>query len=679
MKKRVINLLILFLIPLGGFSQESPHRLFSKSGNRLIWENAGEVFWIESYGPNTLRFRSSKSLHISDQNWNILSQPQVTPDIEILAGKAIITNGKIRAEIREYDGLVTYYDAQGHILLKESEPDITTQDARKYKSKGSDRFGIELRFDADQNEHLYGMGQYQNDCLDLKGSVLELQQRNKQISIPFLLSSKGYGFIWNNPSVGQADFSMTHTRFTADYAKQIDYFIFAEDSPADLERHYANLTGKSPMMPAFATGLWQSKLRYASQDELLAVAREYKKRDLPISVIVADYFHWAHSGDWDFDPKFWPDPVALVNELDSMGIKLMVSVWPVVESASENYPPMLQNNYLIRTEEGINLSMAYRGGLTYVDVTNPDARHYMWDQIHKNYYREGVRMFWLDEAEPEIEPPDVSNIRYFIGNGAEMSSIYPFYFAQTLYEGQKQAGQDDVINLIRSAWIGSQRFGTVLWSGDILGTFKTLRMQLKAGLNISLCGIPWWTTDIGGFYFAKDKEEQFHDLMIRWFQFATFCPVMRMHGDRPPRHKIEGALVGSGADNEIWSYGEDAYEIMSHYLKVRERLRPYILKNMEIASKEGLPVMRPLFIDFPSDPASYSIDDQYMFGPDLMIAPILEYKAVSRKIYFPAGSEWKDALTGKIYKGGQTVDYKVNLMNIPVFSRNRFDFTLKEE
>ena len=341
----------LLLIPLKSFSQEDDKSLFTKSGNRLIWENRGEVFWIESYGPNTLRFRSSKSLRISDEIWNILPQPAVKPDIQIMKGKAVISNGKIRAEISEYDGLITYYDAKDNILLKESDPSLTTVDARQFKSKGSDRFEIELTFDADRNEHLYGMGQYQNDCLDLKGSVLELHQRNKQISIPFLLSSKGYGFIWNNPSVGQADFSMTHTRFTAEYAKQIDYFIFVEDSPADIERHYADLTGKSPMMPEFATGLWQSKLRYASQDELLSIAREYKKRDLPISVIVADYFHWPHSGDWKFDPKFWPDPAGMVKELDAMGIKLMVSVWPVVESASENYRPMSQKNYLISTEE----------------------------------------------------------------------------------------------------------------------------------------------------------------------------------------------------------------------------------------------------------------------------------------------------------------------------------------
>ena len=241
---------------------------------------------------------------------------------------------------------------------------------------------------------------------------------------------------------------------------------------------------------------------------------------------------------------------------------------------------------------------------------------------------------------------------------------------------RKQAGQKDVINLVRCAWIGSQRFGTVLWSGDIYGSFKTLRTQIKAGLNISLCGIPWWTTDIGGFYFNNETKEQFHELMIRWYQFGVFCPVMRMHGDRPPRHKVEGAFAGAGGPNEIWSYGDDAYKIMSKYLQVREQLKPYILKNMKIASDEGIPVMRPLFLDFPEDQTCYAIGDQYMFGPDIMVAPVIEYKAESRKIYFPSGASWKDALTGKVYKGGQSVDYKVTIENIPVFCKNDFDFKI---
>jgi alpha-D-xyloside xylohydrolase len=431
------------------------------------------------------------------------------------------------------------------------------------------------------------------------------------------------------------------------------------------------------MMPAFATGLWQSKLRYSSQEELLSVAREYKKRNLPISVIVADFFHWPNSGDWKFDPKFWPDPAAMVKELDSMGIKLLVSVWPTVATESENYSTMLKKNYLIHPEVGVNAFLAFSGFLTFVDVTNPDARNFMWDKIRQNYYNAGIRMFWLDEAEPEIDPLDYENVRYLRGNGLEVSSIYPYNFAQAVYEGQTQAGQKEIINLIRCAWIGSQRFGAAVWSGDIYGDFETLRRQVKAGLNISLCGMPWWNSDIGGFFQSKDTPEQFHEVLIRWFQFGAFCPVMRMHGKRLPMINVEGSSVGSGSPNEVWSYGDETLKIMTRYLQVREQLKPYILKNMKVASEEGIPVMRPLFFDFPQDQLCYTTEDEYMFGPDLLVAPVLEYMAKTRKVYLPSDARWTDALTGKIYNGGQTIDCKVTLDNIPVFCKNGFDFRIK--
>jgi len=668
---------LLLAVPCASVAQSPvPESLFRKEGNALVWENEGEVFKIEAYGANTLRIRSTRSLHISDEIWNILPQSATVPEIRILQGKAVIRNGNIRAEIRENDGLVTYFGKEDQILIKEAYHHHVSRFARQYKSRGSDRFELMLTFEAEKTEHLYGMGEYPNDCLDLKGCVLELAQKNTQISIPFLLSTKGYGFIWNNPAIGRADLSMTHTSFSARYAKQIDYFIFTEPTPADLVRHYSALTGKSPVMPSFATGLWQSKLRYSSQEELLSVAREYKRRNLPISVIVADFFHWPNTGDWKFDPKYWPDPEGMVKELDSIGIKLLVSIWPTVGQESENYATMLRKNYLIHSELGVNASLAFLGYLSYVDVTSGDARQFMWDKIKKNYWDKGVRMFWLDEAEPEIDPLDYENVRYNIGNGLEVSSLYPFDFARAVYEGQTAAGQKDIINLVRCGWIGSQRYGTALWSGDIYGDFETLRRQVKAGLNISLCGIPWWNTDIGGFFKSKDTPEQFPEVLIRWFQYGTFCPVMRMHGNRQPMIPIPGSIVGTGQPNEVWSYGEQTLGIMTRYLNIREALRPYIQKHMEIASAEGIPMMRPLFFDFPEDEASYTVEDQFMFGPDLLVAPVLEYQAKTRQVYLPAGAEWNDALTGKVFKGGQVIEYKLTIDNIPVFSRNGFSLKM---
>lgn len=262
-----------------------------------------------------------------------------------------------------------------------------------------------------------------------------------------------------------------------------------------------------------------------------------------------------------------------------------------------------------------------------------------------------------------------------MGNGEEVSCLYPYYFAKTIYDGQIESGQTEIINLIRSGWIGSQRLGALLWSGDIKSDFPTLRKQIKAGLNISLCGIPWWNTDIGGFW-GNPQSEEYKELLLRWFQFGTFSPVMRIHGVNAPMIPLENQITNTGGPNEVWSFGEDAYKVMAHYLDVRERLRPYIQKHMDIASENGTPLMRPLFFDFPKDEISYTIEDQYMFGPDLMVAPVLEAGAASRQIYLPEGSKWKDALTDKTYKGGQIIDYKVSIENIPLFTRNGFDFKL---
>lgn len=675
-KMIIIPVLAGILFTLNISAQDTDSR-FSIDKNCLIWENEGELFKIEAFGENTLRFRASRSLHISDENWNILDQPEVTPEIKIMPGKAVIINGTIRAEIRERDGLITYLNNNDEILLKEAFHHHVPRFARQYDSKGSNHFKIMLTFEAEKDEHIYGMGQYPNDCLNLKGTVLELAQKNTQISIPFFISSKGYGFIWNNPSIGRADFSMTHTCFTAEYAKQIDYLIFHGNKPAELVRKYSDMTGKAPEMPGYGAGFWQSKLRYYSQENLMNVAREYKKRNLPISVIVADFFHWPETGDWKFDPEFWPDPKGMVEELEAMGIKLLVSVWPTVNINSENYQTLRKNNYLMRPENGVNTFLPFAGYLTYIDPFNPEAREFLWSKLKQNYYDLGIRMFWLDESEPEMEPLDYENVRYYRGNGLEVSSLYPYYLAKAIYDGQVAEGQKDIINLTRSGWIGIQRFGVVLWSGDIYGDFETLRKQVKAGLNISLCGIPWWNTDIGGFFWSGLSKEEFNEVLIRWFQYATFCPVMRLHGQRPPYTQIEGSPMHTGAPNEVWSYGEEAYEIMSRYLRIREKLKPYILGNMKKASADGTPMMRPLFYDFPDDKQSWEIEDQYMFGPDLLIAPVLEKDAKSRIVYLPFGAEWTDALTGNKYDGGQTIIYEVNIENIPVFTRNGNDFRLK--
>ena len=622
-------------------------------GNRIIWETAGELVYIEPYGRDAIRFRSSKSLRIDEAlNWT-LEEPASPEGVIIEADdeKACMTNGKIQVTITG-DGTVTYRNTRtGKVLLEEYWIDgrvhtAPLRRAREYRVTSGNQFKISLYFKAEPGEHFYGMGQDANDCFDLKGSTVELLQKNGKCTIPYTYSSRGYGFIWNNPAIGRAEFVNNHTMWHVQCAKQIDYVVIAGDTPGEINEKFTAVTGRAPMLPEWAAGFWQCKLRYETQEELLQVAREYKKRGLPISVIVIDYFHWTMQGEWKFDPEKWPDPKAMVSELESMGIKLMVSIWPTIDPRSENYAYMREHNYILRGERGVDVVFMFFGPQTYVDTTHPGAREFFWSRAKKNYYDYGIRTFWLDEAEPEMRPYDYDNVRMYLGNGEEVSNIYCVGFAKAFYDGLKAQGEE-VCNLVRCAWLGSQRYGVVLWSGDIASTFDSLRKQLKAGLNVAMCGIPWWTTDIGGFINGDPESEEFRELMIRWFEFGVFCPIFRLHGFRLP-YPVRDILnpdgyCGSGGPNEVWSFGEEAYEIIRRYMYVREELKPYIMKQMKLASEDGTPVMRPLFYDFCGDKNVYDIGDEYMFGPDLLVAPVVEPGARKRMVYLPEGCRWKDA------------------------------------
>ena len=646
-------------------------------GNRIIWETAGELVYIEPYGRDAIRFRSSKSLHIDEAlNWT-LEEPASPEGVIIEADdeKACMTNGKIQVTITG-DGTVTYRNTRtGKVLLEEYWIDgrvhtAPLRRAREYRVTSGNQFKISLYFKAEPGEHFYGMGQDANDCFDLKGSTVELLQKNGKCTIPYTYSSRGYGFIWNNPAIGRAEFVNNHTMWHVQCAKQIDYVVIAGDTPGEINEKFTAVTGRAPMLPEWAAGFWQCKLRYETQEELLQVAREYKKRGLPISVIVIDYFHWTMQGEWKFDPEKWPDPKAMVSELESMGIKLMVSIWPTIDPRSENYAYMREHNYILRGERGVDVVFMFFGPQTYVDTTHPGAREFFWSRAKKNYYDYGIRTFWLDEAEPEMRPYDYDNVRMYLGNGEEVSNIYCVGFAKAFYDGLKAQGEE-VCNLGRCAWLGSQRYGVVLWSGDIASTFDSLRKQLKAGLNVAMCGIPWWTTDIGGFINGDPESEEFRELMIRWFEFGVFCPIFRLHGFRLP-YPVRDILnpdgyCGSGGPNEVWSFGEEAYEIIRRYMYVREELKPYIMKQMKLASEDGTPVMRPLFYDFCGDKNVYDIGDEYMFGPDLLVAPVVEPGARKRMVYLPEGCRWKDAGTGMVYDGGTRIEADAPLDTIPLF------------
>ncbi len=665
--------------------------MIRKEKEKLIYHFDAEELWIEPWGKNAVRVRATKNAHMPEENWALLPQTECGSIITVSEEGADLVNGKLRVHITS-GGKITMYNQDGELLLEEywrNRRDVTDPkcsaievEAREFRpNKGGD-YHLTTRFESlDRNEKIYGMGQYQQPYLNLKGTDLEMAHRNSQASVPFAISSLGYGILWNNPGIGRAVFGNNIMSFENYATKVMDYWFTAGDTPAEIEEAYAKAVGTVPMMPEYGLGFWQCKLRYQTQEELLEVARQYKRRGLPIDVIVIDYFHWPKQGEWKFDPVYWPDPDAMVRELKEMGIELMVSIWPTVDRESENYGEMLEKGYLIRTERGFRTGLDFEGATIHYDATNPGAREYLWNKAKENYYKKGIKIFWLDEAEPEYTAYDFDNYRYYLGTDLEIGNVYPVDYARTFYEGMEKEGQKNIVNLLRCAWAGSQKYGALVWSGDIASSFSSMRNQIAAGLNMGIAGIPWWTTDIGGFHGGNPNDPAFRELFVRWFQWGTFCPVMRLHGDREPRQpqygEAGGATCCSGAPNEVWSYGEEVYEICRKYMELRERIRPYTRSLMAEAHEKGTPVMRPLFYGYPEDATCWDIGDEYLYGSDILVAPVCYEGQRKRNVYLPAGETWICVRSGEKFQGGTWNEAEAPLESMPVFVRKSAEKVLE--
>ena len=674
--------------------------------NRLVIKNGISQVWIEPWGESSMRIRMTAEPEMDSNDWALTEEVPVTEvsyrqetvdatdpwykseeykHYHQTAVNHYLTNGKLTAMV-DYEGVISFYNQKGELLTKEywrNRNRINRYcvplriDARELKCHiGSTDYELFARFEAFDDEKIFGMGQYQEKNLDKKGSFLELCHRNSQASVPFYVSSRGYGFLWNNPAVGTVAFGTNKTEWHVKSTKKLDYFITAGDSPAEIERHYADATGHAPRIPDYALGYWQCKLRYRNQDEILSVAREHIRRGMKMDAIVIDFFHWTRQGDFKFEPRDWPDPQAMVDELKSMGIETVVSVWPTIDEKSENFWEMASGGMLVGADRGNGIHMTWMGNTIFYDATNPSAQEFVWERCKENYYKYGIRCFWLDEAEPEYGPYDFDNIRYYAGPALQVTNIYPKMYAKGFYDGLKEAGEKDILSLVRCAWAGSQKYGVLTWSGDIHSSFRSMREQLQAGLNMGMAGIPWWTSDIGGFLGGDISDPHFRELLVRWFEWGAFCPVFRMHGERSPWYEREEEYINgvrqltSGQDNEVWSFGEDNYEILKGFVDMRYRIRDYVRKIMDESSESGSPVMRPLFYDFHNDKKAWEIEDEYMFGSDLLVAPVMEEGVRERTLYLPEGAEWTDAYTKKVYKGGQTITVPAPLSVIPVFLRD---------
>jgi len=564
-----------------------------------------------------------------------------------------LSTAKLRLEVTKSDGSIIFYDSAGHKLTQENTRTLTPVEMNGEKAYRSERFTNMW----DTQEAFYGLGQHQAGVWNYRGEDVELSQDNTNISIPLLLSSNGYGIFWNNGSRSRMNNRFVHALYlSSEVADSLDYYFIYGPDFDKIVAAYRELTGPAPLFGKWAYGYWQCKNRYDSQQELIGIAQKYRDLHIPLDNIVQDWFWWNTMGEPIFN-KNYPDPKGMIETLHRNNVHLMISVWPYFRPGSPVYEDMDKKGFFIdRTKvEGFHPAR-----MALYDAFNPDARKYYWELMHKALFNIGAGAWWLDTTEPETEGRETNLLvtnKVSVGNGARYANEFPLMTTAAVYQGQREASQDKrVFILSRSAYAGSQRNAVATWSGDVDPNWETFRRQIPAGLNYSVSGLPYWTTDIGGFVVANPDEPAYRELYIRWFQFGTLCPIFRAHGTRTTNQ------------NELWSYGPDAQKILVAYDKLRYRLMPYIYSLAWKTTRDGYTIMRPLVMDFRADIRAQNIGDQYLFGPELLVNPVTEPGATSRHVYLP-DAKWYGFWTGNATQGGKAFEVAATLEHIPLFVR----------
>ena len=567
----------------------------------------------------------------------------------------VLTTSLLKITITRKDGSISYAELTGDSLVTEGSRHLTAM-----KVNGEETYRAESFVNIyGSHEGLYGLGQHQAGVWNYRGESVDISQDNSNIAVPLMLSSKGYGIFWNNTSRSRFNNRFANYMYiSSEVADVIDYYFLYGPDFDKIIGGYRELTGQAPMFGKWAYGFWQCKNRYKSQEELLGVARKYRELHIPVDNIVQDWFWWNRKGEFVFN-KNYPDPKAMMDELHKDNFHLMISIWPFFEPGSKNYDFMDKQGWFVDKFKYAKPPF-HTDAMAVYDATNPEARKYYWNEVNKGLFSLGSDAWWMDTTEPETEGQEDNILlghKLAAGSGDRVVNEYPLLDTGAIYEGQRSASDKKrVFILSRSAFAGSQRNAVTAWSGDINSDWFSFRRQIPAGLNFAVSGIPYWTTDIGGFVFGRPTDPEFRELFVRWFQYATFNPVLRVHGTRQPD------------ENELWSYGPDAQAILVNFDRLRYRMLPYIYSLAWKTTSESYTPMRPLVMDFRTDVRAQNIGDQFMFGPALLVNPVTEPGATNRNVYLPAAN-WYDFWTGEATTGGRMIDVIAPLDRIPVFVR----------
>ncbi|MCI9464731.1 MAG: DUF5110 domain-containing protein [Lachnospiraceae bacterium] len=621
--------------------------------------------------------------------------------------KIRLSTGSIQAEIDRYTGSIRFLRSDGSLLLAERNYEsknveefdvfqtllnenteiekIQTPDGIKQRIRQADRTWTgkrchtRLYLTFEENERLYGLGQAEEGVWNLRHTTQYLHPANLKIPLPVLLSDKNWGILLSTQSPAVFNDTQYGSYLHTEADSYLDYYFIAAETPGEITAAIRKLTGRAALLPKWAFGYMQSKERYEDAQDLLAAAEEFRRRKIGLDTLILDWMSWPDGlwGQKSFDASRFPDPDDMIHKLHNMGIHFMISIWPTMDEKCDNYREFQEKGLLLAT-----------GGI--YNAFSPEGRRLYWEQVKKGLFAHGVDAWWCDSSEPltpewsrDMKPEAGEMYREYVAAAADCmppdkSAAYGLYHARALYEGQRSCTEARrVVNLTRSGWMGSQKYGTILWSGDISASWETLRKQIVAGLQFCICGLPYWTLDIGAFfvkrgipwfwdggYDAGAEDAGYRELYVRWFQYGAFLPVFRSHGTDCPR--------------EPWQFGscgDPFYEALCAAIRLRYRLLPYIYSTAGAVWKEDAMMMQPLFFEFPADTKAADVSDEFMLGPSLLVCPVTKpmrdpqtgAPGNTRTVYLPAGSGWYDLKNGHRYEGGQYIQVSVQIDSIPVY------------
>lgn len=710
--RRSIIIMALCLLTSWTWAQE-----FQKTTSGIKTTISGKQTDIEIqwFGPNTLRvLKTPQGKSVKKESLSVIAQPQ-NSGIKITTpgnGCIVMKSQTLTVILNPQTGIITYAKPNGDALLIEQE---NVKAFTPVNDAGRSTYSVYQGFTTSKEEGLYGLGQLQNGQMMQRGMTKHLVQGNVEDVSPFFQSTKGYGVFWDNYSGTTYTDNEQETSFCSEVGDCIDYYFMYGGSADGVIAEVRALTGDVPMMPLWSYGFMQSKERYKSQEETVGVVKKYRELGIPLDCIIQDWQYWGHNYLWnamDFQNPAFSRPKDMIDEVHALNARMMISIWSSFGPATKPYRALDKEGLLFDIEtwpqsgvDGWPPNLEYPSGVRVYDAYSPKARDIYWEHLNKGILQLGMDGWWMDSTEPDHFNHKESDFDRQTGLGSYRSvrNAYPLVSVGGVSDHQRALTQDKrVIILTRSGFLGQQRYGSNVWSGDVQSSWDMFRKQITAGLNFSLTGMPHWNSDLGGFFAGSyntswgdnsaTRNPMYQELYVRWLQFGVFCPMMRSHGADVPR--------------EFYWYGkkgEPIYDALVDAVKLRYTLLPYIYSTSWDVTHNRSTFMRALFMDFVNDKQTWNVNDEYMFGKAFLVAPVLHAQytpevqqktleenegwnrdskksaktpiltdfthSKNMEVYLPAGTRWYNFWTNEAIEGGQKLVISTTLNRIPLFVR----------